>query len=806
RLCDICADGYYGDPKNQDECKLCECSGNIDTNSIGNCDRVTGECKKCIHNTQGFHCEKCSPGCNCYAPGTYKPQSNYRILECEQPTGQCECLPHVTGRACDKCEPGYFNITSGVGCESCNCDPLGSLSSECDVASGQCRCKAGVVGKRCDQCQALHFGFSLKGCESCDCLPIGSLSPQCEPLTGQCQCRSTVEGRRCDQCMENKYNLQAGCLDCDQCYTLIQKRVNKHRAELSKVKDLLKDILENPTVVNDTNFETKLHEVMKSVDVFAGIVSARMALESGDTATQLQNLEKTLRDIENLAQQTEEIIQNTERLNEKTIQDRDRIAPVDNDTFIAVQRAKQYLQNEGQDAWEQAKLAADTYGQQSAQLTTLAEEARKIADKLTDDADKIEEQIKKAFNASKEAEKGAVDAINGGQSMSQEISKLKSKFITVEDLYNQTEQMSKDQNERLGRLHQDSATVLNQVEALKIPIVDTEKIIKEAADMSEAAKDVKSSAEEQAYSNKALVDQANKMAQDAEQELQRLKHVQQQIDSMLAEIDAAEARAKAALEMRQKTYDDIENALKTSSEFDALVEQRKAEAISAMEQVPSVEAKIEEAKRYTKMAQEALSTAHEDAKTSQNMIQEAERLTLEVSKEAESIEKETENVRFSSENLGAETEKIRNEIETKANTLSNYKTNKVEDKSKSQLALTEASNADYASKGLNDTLSNHHRLVDEIMSQLNSLDSTNLNELQRLEEILNGFDRQDQQDFVDEKLNQLVKEEDARSKQIERFTDEIGKIEMEVLNLQQIAASLPLDKCFNHVPIEDTRR
>ena len=45
----------------------------------------------------------------------------------------------------------HYGLIAGVGCESCDCDPIGSLSGECDIEFGQCECKAGVTGRRCDQ-------------------------------------------------------------------------------------------------------------------------------------------------------------------------------------------------------------------------------------------------------------------------------------------------------------------------------------------------------------------------------------------------------------------------------------------------------------------------------------------------------------------------------------------------------------------------------------------------------------------------------------------------------------------------------
>ena len=66
KRCELCDDGFFGDPLGQNgpvrACRACKCSDNIDPNAVGNCNRETGECLKCIYNTDGFFCDRCKDG------------------------------------------------------------------------------------------------------------------------------------------------------------------------------------------------------------------------------------------------------------------------------------------------------------------------------------------------------------------------------------------------------------------------------------------------------------------------------------------------------------------------------------------------------------------------------------------------------------------------------------------------------------------------------------------------------------------------------------------------------------------------
>ncbi|EYC00933.1 hypothetical protein Y032_0112g342 [Ancylostoma ceylanicum] len=220
--CEVCADGFFGNPlEGNGTCTECECNGNVDLMSIGNCDTETGRCLKCIGDTTGEHCELCKENhwgsalehtckpCGCHHVGAESPQ-------CSNVDGECSCKENYIGKQCDRCVDGHGDIENG--CPACECDIVGSIGDQCDAVSGQCTCKQGVFGKRCDQCRPSYFNFTDAGCQFCHCNIYGSIEDgKCNNVTGKCECRDNVDGTMCEKCADGFFNITSGtgCQACD---------------------------------------------------------------------------------------------------------------------------------------------------------------------------------------------------------------------------------------------------------------------------------------------------------------------------------------------------------------------------------------------------------------------------------------------------------------------------------------------------------------------------------------------------------------------------------------------------------------
>lgn len=94
-----------------------------------------------------------SPACNCSLIGSVNQT-------CDIITGACKCKPNVTGAQCDRCKQNYYQPEPSLDCLvclPCNCNLGGSTSLQCNITTGQCTCLPGVTGRTCNETVAGNF-------------------------------------------------------------------------------------------------------------------------------------------------------------------------------------------------------------------------------------------------------------------------------------------------------------------------------------------------------------------------------------------------------------------------------------------------------------------------------------------------------------------------------------------------------------------------------------------------------------------------------------------------------------------------
>lgn len=176
-----------------------------------------GQCS-CHSNFDGKTCGKCKEGfynypaceeCNCDPAGVTAKFSGCGSV----PAGElCQCKERVTGRICNECKPLYWNLnlTNNLGCDECDCFTEGTVGTldTCDLKSGQCHCKPSVSGRTCNTCKDGTYDLvagNLFGCKDCNCDIGGSAHGVCHKETGQCKCHARITGRTCSETVTTHY-------------------------------------------------------------------------------------------------------------------------------------------------------------------------------------------------------------------------------------------------------------------------------------------------------------------------------------------------------------------------------------------------------------------------------------------------------------------------------------------------------------------------------------------------------------------------------------------------------------------------
>ncbi|KAF7284665.1 hypothetical protein GWI33_021849 [Rhynchophorus ferrugineus] len=813
-LCEICADGYFGDPVAHfgpsRPCQLCECNGNIDLNAIGNCNTTTGECLRCIHNTGGPRCEVCLPGyygnalvlpkgdckrCQCFPPGT-----NDILGEpiCDQSTGACQCKPHVVGVNCDQCENGFFNIMSMEGCESCNCDPIGSFNQSCDLYTGQCYCRPGVTGLRCDHCEARKYGFSLDGCKECQCDRIGSKDMQCD-ANGQCPCLDNVEGRKCDRCKENKYDRKRGCIACPDCYNLVQNAHRNHTSKLERLNHIINEIEHQPTVVSDEEFPEELEKLENEIDEFHEIVKNG----TGNTSVFQAILNMGDRQKE-VSKTLEEIYENVFTTGEKTKMTQHNLDNAEDFILEIEERmneAEETFEVQARKALAEARERSKIVGQQSQRMTNIAHEARAMADLLDEQADALNIESKEAKNKSIEAYEKVkrVHAIQ--QNVSAEARILQGEVTAAELKLNRTKDFTEHVSDEAYQIKNAALGLLNDVNNLIIPEADVPTLRQQSNDLRDEAYRLNNKTRELFDDSENIRNSIADKAEWGSELIEKALEQQHGIEEMNSDLQLTKAQTDRAINLWDEILGRAESNYKLLSDFDTQTNQSKKNANDALKTIPDIKAIIDETNVKTDQAQQALIDAQSNAAQALEKANQADILAKSASVKAESIKTEAEGLFKNATQLNDEVGLMYDRVLHSEGEFKN-----LVDKARSNETLVNEAKEKVGRAG-KDANAAQNRVtellngVESIISELQNTPEISDDELNRLEEEIRQTEFQLKQARLEERLAELQREHKSQNDLIENYKDQIKVLRNDVSNIEQIVASLP-DGCFKRVELE----
>ncbi|KAG7273400.1 hypothetical protein CRUP_037462 [Coryphaenoides rupestris] len=726
KRCELCDDGFFGDPLGQDgpvrTCHACNCRGNMDPNAVGNCDRETGECLKCIYHTAGFFCDRCKDACACSPLGTLDGQTS-----CAQVTGQCPCLSQVSGRDCSACEPGFYNLASGTGCERCGCDRIGSTSGLCDITSGQCECQPGVAGQQCERCEVNFFGFGLSGCKPCDCDPEGSQSGQCRE-DGRCECRPGFVGARCDMCEENYfYNRSApGCQQCPNCYSLVRDKVNQQRQ--------------------------KLHDLQTLMDNLGSSQDTRLAAINGTLTTQwnrLQNIRSTVDQSSAQADKARTRVHDAEGL---------------------IERARHEL-DWARDAIAKVDIKTPSSSGDPNNMTLLAEEARALADKHKMDADQIEKIARDANETSTKAYNLLMKTLDGEGKTGQEIDELNRK-------YNEAKELAKALEKQANKVHAEAEeagerALQMMANLTSLPSYDTTALETEASKIKKEASDLDK-----------LIDKTEKEYQELRDDLRPKE--QETADQLLARADAAKALAEEAAKKGRSTYEEAQDILANLRDFDQRVNDNKTAAEEAMRKIPAINATILAANEKTRRAEAALGNAAADARQAKATAEEAEKIASAVQKGSAKTKVEAEKAFQDTNDLEKEVGAMMDQLSAAEDQLGRKKAEADQDMMMAAMASDNAKEAEVNARKAKGAVKTVLGTIADLLEQLGNIDKVDLSKLNQIDESLKKAKGKMAASELDKKLRELSEEE-----MITDYDRQIGEIRDDIANLEDIKKTLP---------------
>ncbi|TKR58623.1 hypothetical protein L596_030045 [Steinernema carpocapsae] len=630
---------------------------------------------------------------------------------------------------------------------------------------------------------------------------VGSESPNCDVVTGQCLCRNHVEGRQCDRCVENRYDLYQGCLPCDDCYKLVQDRVNENRVIVKEMKSTLQEIIDNPAPVNDTEFDSKFDKIEVQVAKLVENVKEKLSGDDSKLVEKINEKKNSLTEALNSLKNVDDIALKINTVADKTREVLLRWNNVKARAKSDLDGALRHLQTNGQEALEKAELASKQFGEQSAKMTEIARTARQMAETHMNRSLEIQKLAEKTLNASRLAHEAANEAIYGGQETSKEISRLKDDLKATEDLLNNTRQLAADQKKRAEEINQKAAEAMSAADSMKLPNFNLETIREEAKRIQDEAAETVKNVEDIISQNKERFDEAERTIAEARYQLQRAREQQSGADNLLADVDSSRGRAQEAVDRAEKILKEAKEIVKSLQNFNQNNDESKEAALKELEKVDDIRKTIQDAKDKNQAASDAMGDAEKDTKVAFEQAVEARKKSEELKEKSAEFKKQVEQTIENLEKTKKEIDGLEEPITDTSKTLDNYKENSSKDMEKATDSVNTAAKAKKLALEANNTVTSSEDKLKHIIAQLNSLDEIDESELDELEKFLDSTDELVKGADLQGQSDKLVSEARDSERQLKQLKSLIAQTAAEVKNLEAVRDALPM-QCFTQVNLE----
>lgn len=382
---------------------------------------------------------------------------------------------------------------------------------------------------------------------------------QCD-ASGQCPCLDNVEGRRCDRCKENKYDRQRGCIDCPDCYNLVQNAARAHNVKLSTLNEILDQIERNPTVITDENFPEELANLGGDIEEFYETV--KNATGENSIIQQVFDIGQRGRDVSRILS---EIDENVYVINDKNHQVDINIDHIDNlldESEFKLSDIETTINTQGKASLDNAWKRSQIVGQQSEKMTKIAQEARELADNLDNKAEAIIVRAKEAKNKSIEAYEIAKNANNKQSQISDDIRQIKHNLLNTDAKLNRTRDWTRDVSNRSIVVKNDVLNLLNEVKNLEVPQIDISKLKKQSTELQEEAYRLANKTQDLFHNSENLrraVDEKNEYGKKL---LHKAYDQQDETADLLNEIHTTKESADNAINSWNKILNETESIYK----------------------------------------------------------------------------------------------------------------------------------------------------------------------------------------------------------------------------------------------------